>query len=144
VLVVLASLAYPLLATQPRLDLRFEGHPSADTLNALDWMNYGTVPTTDGGTISFAEDRAVIDWFNEEVEGSPVIAEASIGPYRCNGSRVSIATGLPAIIGWERHETQQRYLDGLSERVADVRRLYTSTDPVEKLGILRQYDVRYG
>ncbi len=97
----------------------------------------------DGGTISFAEDRAAIDWFNEQIDGSPVIAEASIGPYRCNGSRISIATGLPTIIGWERHETQQRYLDGLSERVADVRRLYTSTDPALKLEILRRYDVRY-
>ncbi len=28
-LVILASLAYPLLATKPRLELRFEGHPSA-------------------------------------------------------------------------------------------------------------------
>lgn len=142
-LVILASLAYPLLATKPRLEERFAGHPGPGTLNALDWMGYGTVPTVDGGKISFADDRAAIDWFNRHVDGSPVIAEASIGPYRCNGSRISINTGLPTIIGWERHETQQRYLDGLAQRVDDVRTLYTSPDMATKLAILRKYDVRY-
>jgi YYY domain-containing protein len=141
--VVLASLAYPLLATKPRLEERFAGHPGPGTLNAFDWMNYGTVPTVDGGEISFADDRAAIDWFNEHVDGSPVVAEASIGPYRCNGSRISINTGLPTIIGWERHETQQRPSDGLPERVADVHELYASPDVETKLAILRKYDVRY-
>jgi uncharacterized membrane protein len=140
---ILAALAYPLLATQPRLEQRFPAHPGVGTLNALDWMTYGTVPTLDGGEIAFADDRAAIEWFNENVEGSPVIAEASIGPYRCNGSRISINTGLPTIIGWERHETQQRYLDGLEERVGDVRELYATSDPARKLEILREYDVRY-
>lgn len=140
---VLASLAYPLLATKPRLEERFAGHPGPGTLNALDWMDYGTVSTTDGGEIAFADDRAAIDWLNENVDGSPVIAEASIGPYRCNGSRISINTGLPTIIGWERHETQQRYLDELFGRVSDVDELYASSDPARKLELLRQYDVRY-
>ena len=72
-----------------------------------------------------------------------MIAEASIGPYRCNGSRISIATGLPTIIGWERHEQQQRYPDTLGERGEDVRRLYLSPDPAEKEAILRKYGVAY-
>jgi hypothetical protein len=141
--IVLASVAYPLLATKPRLDLRFNDHPSIGTLNALAWMDEGTVPLTGGGDLEFADDRAAIDWLNDNVDGSPVIAEASIGPYRCNGSRISIATGLPTIIGWERHETQQRYLDGLAERVEDVQDLYTSGDAQVKLEIIRRYDVRY-
>jgi uncharacterized membrane protein len=142
-IVVLASLAYPLLATNPRLELRFSGHPGPGSLNALDWMTYGTVPAVDGEEISFADDRAAIDWLNENVDGSPVIAEASIGPYRCNGSRISINTGLPTIIGWERHETQQRYLDSLVGRVSDVEELYASPDPARKLELLRKYDVGY-
>ncbi|MDQ3779556.1 MAG: hypothetical protein M3354_03265, partial [Chloroflexota bacterium] len=93
--------------------------------------------------LGFADDRAVIDWLNQQVEGSPVIAEASIGPYRCNGSRISINTGLPTIIGWEGHEQQQRYPDQLPERVDDVRRLYATTDVDEKLSILRRYNVEY-
>jgi len=141
-----ASLLYPLTATVPRLEQRFAPDLGSGTLNANDWMRYGTVPSLgpDGEeAIGFAEDRAVIDWFNREVPGSPVVAEASIGPYRCNGSRISIGTGLPTIIGWERHEQQQRYLDGLRERVEDVERLYTSPDPAEKAAILRRYDVGY-
>lgn len=142
--VVALSLFYPVLATRPRLEQRFADHLGSGTLNALDWMHYGTLPARpDEGTISFEDDLAAIDWLNEHVEGSPVIAEASIGPYRCDGSRFSIATGLPTIIGWENHLTQQRFPEGLSERVSDVRTLYTSTDAATKLSILRRYGVEY-
>ena len=84
-----------------------------------------------------------IDWLFQNVTGTPVIAEASIGPYRCNGSRISAATGLPTIIGWERHQQQQRYPETLPERVRDVRTLYNSPDPREKEAILRRYNVAY-
>jgi uncharacterized membrane protein len=103
------------------------------------------LPDEDGQThlLSFADDRAAIEWFWDNVAGSPVIAEASIGPYRCNGSRFSIATGLPTIIGWRRHLMQQRYPDGLDQRERDVRTLYASPDPETKLGIIRRYGVEY-
>ena len=145
-MVVASSILYPLFATVPRLDQRFTSHLGSGTLNGLDWMNYGTLPAIGPGgvdEISFAGDRAAIDWFNRNVPGSPVIAEASIGPYRCDGSRISIGTGLPTIIGWQRHEEQQRYAETLPGRVEDVRRLYSSADPAEKLDILRRYDVAY-
>jgi uncharacterized membrane protein len=140
--VVSASLFYPYLAISPRLHQRFVDHLGSRTLNALDWMEYGTLPT-EAGPVRFKGDRAAIDWLNEHVAGTPVIAEASIGGYRGNGSRISIATGLPTVIGWEYHESQQRYPDTLPERVADVRRLYDTTDPAEKLAILHRYGVRY-
>jgi uncharacterized membrane protein len=140
--VVAASLFYPYLATSPRLHQRFVDHLGSGTLNALDWMNYGTLPA-DAGEVTFKGDRAAIDWLNREVQGTPVIAEASIGGYRGNGSRISIATGLPTVIGWEYHESQQRYADPLPGRVDDVRRLYDSSDPAQKLAILNEYGVRY-
>jgi YYY domain-containing protein len=142
-LMIGASLFYPLLATKPRLEQRFADHLGSGTLNALDWMNYGTITNSAGQTISFKDDLAAIDWFNEHVAGSPVIAEAAIGPYRCDGSRFSIATGLPAIIGWDRHEYQQRYPDEIPQRMADMRLLYTTPDPAVKLQILRRYNVEY-
>lgn len=144
--IVLLSLVYPVLATLPRLEQRFVDHLGSGTLNGLDWMESATLPIVGGATatdLSFAGDRAVIDWLNHHVDGSPVVAEASIGPYRCNGSRISIGTGLPTIIGWERHEQQQRYPDQLPQRVDDVRRLYASTDLNEKVAILRRYNVEY-
>nr|MBA2753235.1 hypothetical protein [Chloroflexia bacterium] len=144
--VVAASLFYPALATGPRLDQRFAGYPAAGSLNGIDWMDYGTL-TVDGPDgpedIGFAGDRAAIDWFNENVEGSPVIVEASIGPYRGNGSRIAIHTGLPAVIGWDNHETQQRYAGPIFDRVDDVEALYRSDDPDEKMRILSAYDVEY-
>ncbi|MDQ3412429.1 MAG: DUF2298 domain-containing protein, partial [Chloroflexota bacterium] len=144
--IIAGSLSYPLFATLPRLHQRFEQGASPGTLNALAWMDSGTISVNgaDGvPELAFADDRAAIDWLNDNVPGSPVIAEASIGPYRCNGSRFSIATGLPTIIGWERHQQQQRYPELMPERVDDVRALYTSSDSAEKEAILRKYNVAY-
>jgi uncharacterized membrane protein len=143
VFVIAASLLYPVLATRPRLDQRFTESLGSGTLNALDWMNYATLDSSDGEQIHFDGDLDAINWFNEEVPGSSVIAEASIGPYRGNGSRISIHTGLPTIIGWKRHEEQQRYREGLAERERDVRTLYDSPDIATKMEILRRYDVEY-
>jgi hypothetical protein len=109
-------------------------------------MTSGTIAVIGGDPgqrLTFNEDRAIIDWLNQNVPGSPVVAEASIGPYRCNGSRISIGTGLPTIIGWERHEQQQRYPSLLPQRVADVRTLYTSASVAEKLDIIHTYNVEY-
>ncbi len=146
ILVFLAALTYPLLATGPRLEQRFKPGTPVSTLNAFAWMEAGAVPVTGSptfDTITYAGDADAIAWFFANVSGSPVVAEASIGPYRCNGSRISAATGLPTIIGWERHQQQQRYPDTLPSRVADVRTLYTSPDSGEKASILRRYNVEY-
>ena len=144
VLMISGSLLYPLLASLPRSSQRFEPSLGSGTLNALDWMERGTLDVFGGdGVLSFAGDSAAIDWLNENVAGSPVIAEASTGIYRCNGSRISIGTGLPTIIGWERHQQQQRYRELLPERVADVRTLYTSSSVAEKEAMLRKYNVEY-
>jgi uncharacterized membrane protein len=142
-MVIAASLFYPLLATRPRLEQRFTESLGSGTLNALDWMNYATLDAPGEDDITFKGDLDAINWFNEEVAGSPVIAEASIGPYRGNGSRISIHTGLPTILGWKRHEEQQRYQDGLQEREQGVRTLYDSPDPATKMEILRKYGVEY-
>jgi len=145
-LMFLAALSYPLLATGPRLEQRFTPGAPVGTLNAFAWMETGSVPVVGGSAndqITYAGDADAIAWFFANVSGSPVVAEASIGPYRCNGSRISAATGLPTIIGWERHEQQQRYPETLPARVADVRTLYTSSDIDEKAAILRRYNVEY-
>ncbi len=150
-LVVIASACYPLTVTSIRLDNRFAGTPN--TLNAYEWMDHATVsstgltctdPPTSRTGMSFADDRAAIDWFNDEVDGSPVIAELSLyNAYYCLPSRFSVSTGLPTILGWRNHESQQRYPDDLDPRLRDVETLYDSTDPDAKLDILRRYGVEY-
>ncbi len=140
------ALTYPALATMPRLEQRISPGAPAGSLNALDWMDAGSLPVVGSpefSEIRYAGDRAAIRWLQQHVSTSAVIAEASIGPYRCNGSRIANATGLPTIIGWERHQQQQRFPDQLPARVNDVRTLYTSANVDEKAAILRKYHVAY-
>jgi uncharacterized membrane protein len=146
---VVASLFYPVFGTMSRERVRMPPSPQQAGLNGFAWMETGAVPsdlfnnTSSGTPIPFADDLRLINWLNANVKGTPVIAEASIGPYRGNGSRISSATGLPTIIGWERHEEQQRDRTILPARVQDVRTIYTSTEPTAVQRILDAYHVRY-
>jgi uncharacterized membrane protein len=142
-IVVLMSLFYPVLATRVRLDQRFPNHPGVGTLNAYDWMRYGTIPGFDDHTITFNGDYDAIYWFINNVDGSPVIMEAAIGAYRGNGSRFSINTGMPAVIGWGGHETQQRYPEQIGPREQDVHDFYDQPDVNLKLQMLVKYGVDY-
>jgi uncharacterized membrane protein len=136
-------MVYPITATVPRLEQRFSSDLGSGTLNALDWMSYATSRLPNGQVITFADDLAAINWLNENVDGTPVIVEASIGAYRGNGSRISIATGLPTVLGWERHQQQQRYVEDSAVRFRDVRAFYQSASVEEKMAFLRQYGVTF-
>ncbi|MCA9319051.1 hypothetical protein KDA06_05450, partial [Candidatus Saccharibacteria bacterium] len=133
---------YMLVATPIRLDQRF-GDDGAITLNAYSWMEYGQIDMTNGSSLMYADDLAAINWMNENIEGNPTIVEASFGAYRCNGSRFSISTGLPDVIGWVRHEMQQRDVDDLGVRQDQVRDFYTGTDIATKRAFLEEYGVEY-
>jgi YYY domain-containing protein len=147
-LVLLGSLVYPVVATPLRLAERFPAPPGlGPTLDGYRWMEYGLMPDERGEGISFRDDRAAIAWLNANIAGTPVIAEASIGPYRGNGSRFANATGLPAILGWDRHQYQQRTdarsAAAIGARAKDVCTLYDSGDEREKLAVLQRYHVSY-
>lgn len=61
-----------------------------------------------GNKPQFADDYKVIQWINENVEGSPVIVERNgDGAYQ-PGSRFATNTGIPTVLGWEHHELQWR------------------------------------
>ncbi len=147
--VVLLSLFYPVFGTPARLRQRMASPPTNAGLDGFAWMTTGSVPADQfnnsgsGEPVFFADDLALIRWLNATVQGTPVIAEASIGPYRGNGSRISSATGFPTIIGWERHEEQQRDRLILPARVDDARRIYTSTESRAVQEVLNRYHVRY-
>jgi uncharacterized membrane protein len=106
-------------------------------------MQGGTILNGTGEPLDFTGDLAAIEWLNANVDGTPVILEASIGPYRGNGSRISSATGLPTVLGWDRHQRQQRYQPGIDQRMADVEAMYDEEDPQRKLEAMRRYRVRY-
>ena len=149
VLLVAATL-YPLLATKAKWDIRM--NPAApNTLDGMAFMPYVEYGDTDyaGNSVSIdlGNDYQALRWMQRHVEGSPVIAEAHSGnPYRSIGNRVAMYTGLPAIIGWDWHQRQQRAVlpgDLVSRRIQDVGTLYNSVDTFEAQDILDKYDVSY-
>jgi len=137
------GLLYPVIGTPVRLDWDMPSSPSGLTFDGYAWMNGGQITNGTDETIDFTGDLAAINWLNANVTGTQVILEASIGPYRGNGARISSATGLPTVLGWDRHQRQQRYEPGISKRMLDVKAIYNETDAVRKLEMLRRYNVRF-
>ena len=117
--------------------------PTSLTLDGYAWMEEGWITNGTGEVISFSGDLDAIRWLNQHANQTDVIVEAGIGPYRGNGARISSGTGNPAVIGWDRHQTQQRYIEGIGRRMSDVRMIYNSLDPAHKIELLRRYNVRY-
>jgi len=147
--IVLASSLFLISGTRARQQARFGDTPL--TLNGFAFFQHGvfTEPRAEGTTaddVAFRldEDLPLIQWLRQNVEGSPVIVEA-VGPlYRWTG-RISEYTGLPAVIGWDWHQIQQRtdYAPLVQQRRTEVQRFYTdpSTDFAERF--LRKYNVQY-
>ena len=140
---VLASAVYPLLGTRDRLRDRFYGNAIPLTLDGLAYAE-GTVYQDPKGEVELSQDMAAIRWLRENVEGSPVVLEASVPSYQWGG-RVSIHTGLPGVVGWEWHQQQQRwdYRDDVSARVRDVNRIYATSDPSAAAALMEKYGVAY-
>lgn len=90
----------------------------------------------------YPEDYAAINWINAHITGAPTIVEASGNPYMWY-SRIAIYTGLPDVLGWGNHESQQRYADQVYARQAAVTNFYATADPMAALDFLRAYGVRY-
>lgn len=148
---VLAVMAYPLGALPARIADRFA--PLPPTLDGMAYMKTATVqdassevtPANPGGaTLRAFADYLAIRWMLQNIEGTPVVLEASVPEYRW-GSRVSKYTGLPAVLGWRWHQAQQRgpYAPQVDGRLRDVQSMFntTSTDTVQVL--LSRYHVRY-
>lgn len=89
-----------------------------------------------------------IRWMQDNVKGSPVIIEegaARGNQYRWS-ARFSIYTGLPAVVGWQWHQMQQRASierNVVEDRVIDVNAFYSTPDIEEAQLILRRYNVKY-
>ena len=71
-----------------------------------------------------------------------MILEATVNVYRW-GSRVSVITGLPTVLGWDWHEKQQRwaYVHSVDARRHDVETAYQTTSPSTLFQILDRYNV---
>jgi uncharacterized membrane protein len=92
---------------------------------------------------SYPDDYAAIKWLNSTIQGRPVILEAQGDSYTDYG-RISMATGLPTILGWFVHEWLWRGDSGIiKERAQEVANVYESDDVEETSKILQKYNVAY-
>ena len=132
---------YPASAISPREADRF--HTTPWTPDGMAYMPAARY-TDDHGTYELDRDYRAILWTRDHVRGSPIIMEG-ITPVYGWGNRFSIYTGLPAVVGWDVHQGQQRlgYSDQVTQRRADVDSFYNTHDTGLALQILRRYGVRY-
>ncbi|MCH8223152.1 MAG: glycosyltransferase family 39 protein [Chloroflexi bacterium] len=140
---ILSASIYPALGTQDRLRDRFNGQVTAFTLDGNAYVE-NTVYRDAKGNIDLETDFEGIRWLQDNVQGSPIVLEGVTPIYRW-GSRVSINTGLPSVIGWQWHQQQQRwdYRSTVDDRINDVNTIYSTTSPQDALSLLRKYDVKY-
>jgi uncharacterized membrane protein len=132
-LVVLAlALVYPVAGTMARSG----GFTDTPTLDGLAGLRRSPLD------IDKAEYAAAM-WLRENVEGMPVVLEATGGDYSLGG-RVAARTGLPTVVGWINHEWQERgALAPVAARVKDVDTLYTTNDDALARRLIARYGVRY-
>ncbi len=129
VVLVGAGMVYPLSATYSRTRRPVNQELS---LNGLRWWES-----------NHPGDLEAVRWLRETVEGVPVLLEASGGAYEHN-ARISMATGFPAVLGWQGHEHQWRgTMDEIEPRRADVERMYTTRSREEFFELLNTYEIRY-
>ncbi|MDX1524500.1 MAG: DUF2298 domain-containing protein, partial [Anaerolineae bacterium] len=144
-LLLLAALTYPVFATRTRIDDRFPGddnRPAIGTLDGLAYMTVGRFEWPAGSPIDLQYDYEAIRWLQDNVSGTPVIAEAKIGYYREGGMRVAAYTGLPSILGGL-HQNEQRYASQIGERDLVVNEFWSTTDPNRTLQLLDQLNITY-
>ncbi|HLG51456.1 MAG TPA: DUF2298 domain-containing protein [Chloroflexota bacterium] len=141
-ILVLMAAIYPVLGTISRVSNRFDPTipPTLDGTAFMDTAVY----VDDGKPLQLRTDKEAIIWLQDHVTGTPVILEGVRPLYRW-GSRISVYTGLPTVIGWDWHQKQQRwgYQDQVDQRLADVARMYDDPSVSATVALLRQYRVGY-
>lgn len=142
-LIFAGMLLFPMLGGLDKINDRM----SDQAPNTLDGMAYMATSTYQEGekTLDLAEDYRAIRWMQENVVGSPVIVEAHLSEYRW-GSRFTIYTGLPGVVGWNWHQRQQRAVtppEWVTSRVDEIGDFYRTGNRETAKEFLERYDVRY-
>jgi YYY domain-containing protein len=140
---IIAAFLYPISAAPAKMRDRM----SDDAPISLDGMAYMQFSTYNdiAGAMPLGEDFEAITWMQENVIGSPVIVEANTPEYRW-GSRFTIYTGLPGVLGWNWHQRQQRgFGEGPSvvQRANDIAAFYTTRSTEAAVDFLTMYKIKY-
>jgi uncharacterized membrane protein len=143
VLLVSSAALYPLLGGTAKINDRMaEGVPL--TLDGMAFMEYAEYDDL-GRRMDLSQDYHAIRWLQENVVNSPVIIEGNMVEYHW-GTRNTIYTGLPNVVGWNWHQRQQRATapeDLIQGRISDVNEFYLTSDPERAKQILDTYGIQY-
>ena len=129
VVLLCASLTYPILGTPSRLSQRFSGwRPPIGTLDGMAFMENGVYYWPDGdNAIELRYDWEAIQWILENVHGNVVLAEsAQLDYYRAGGTRVASMTGLSGLLGM--HAGEQRYSKDVGARHGKMSEFWNTED----------------
>jgi uncharacterized membrane protein len=129
------------LGIPARVSDRFTGaQPAIGTLDGMAYMTVGTYTWPDPSyRIDLQWDYDAIQWLQNNIKGTPVVAEAPIAYYREGGLRVSTFTGLPTLVGM--HQSEQRWGDVVGRREEQGRLLFDTSDINQAQRILRDLNV---
>ncbi len=145
IVLVGSAAMYPLFAATEKIDDRMTKWVPP-TLNGMTYMKYANYFDYNvDANLELSQDYQAIRWMQENVIGSPVIVEANTVEYRW-GSRYSIYTGLPSVVGWNWHQRQQRTVtpsEWVTERVDDVANFYLTSNQKTVSEFIETYDVQY-
>jgi YYY domain-containing protein len=141
-LLLAATLIYPWLGTPSKLRHRFDVQLPL-TLDGMAFMSQARYEDN-MRDLALPHDFAAINWMLDNIQGTPVIVEGLAPLYHWR-SRVSIYTGLPAVLGWDWHQKQQRGDFGymVDDRARDVDTLFNTPDASTAMRLLRKYNVEY-
>jgi len=114
-------------------------------LSGMAFLEYA-VYDGDTGPLHLWHDRDAFLWMLENIDGTPVVLEGFWDRTYSWRGRYSVWTGLPTVVGWDWHQTQQRAAGppgSVARRVADVKTIYGSPDEDQAWRLMREYRVEY-
>ncbi len=149
---VLFAASYPLIATNAKMTDRWPDiqNPPHTLDGAIFMVGDAIVPnpaiyTDDNRPLNLSRDYEAILYMQDHINGSPVIVEGHTEEYRW-GSRFSIYTGLPSVVGWSWHVRQHNsLLDGavIEKLINEVNDFYNTTDTRAAKQFLDEHLVQY-
>jgi uncharacterized membrane protein len=153
-ILVLSTAIYPVLGTRARIADRFDNTLGltlqGDAFQGVtEYHDPG--PRNNGqdpnARYTLASDLDALQYLRDHIQGTPVFLEGVTSQYRWT-PRVSLYVGLPVVVGWEWHQIQQRGGGGaeparVRARIADVERMYRTTNVGEFTRMIDEYAVEF-
>ncbi|MEI7553986.1 DUF2298 domain-containing protein [Candidatus Chlorohelix sp.] len=153
-MLAIASSLYAILVTPTRIAERMENPLPATTLDGRAYfdtlrqvMGMPNMPL--GKSFDMLYEAQSLHEFYDKIQGTPVVLQASIWPYRGNGSWIAINTGLPIVLGYDHHESQQHYdlqvwkRSGNGGGSGDIHDIYDTADIESALSLINYYHITY-